>query len=73
MKSSVRNFTHALIAVLVGNIAYVLLMPRLPAQAQHVPFRLDVGLIVDFFFCLVAFGIIKTVGGDRKRSKLRKF
>ena len=29
MKSSVKNFVHALIAVLAGNLVYILLMPRL--------------------------------------------
>jgi hypothetical protein len=70
MKTSTRNFVHALIAVLAGNLVYFLLMPRLPVRAQHVQFRLDLGLVVDFFFCLVIFGIIKTIAGDRKSSKL---
>jgi hypothetical protein len=72
LKSSVTNFVHALIAVLAGNLAYFLLMPRLPARAQHVAFRLDLGLLVDFWLCLVAFGIIKTVAGRRTQSKLNK-
>jgi hypothetical protein len=72
MKSSLRNFVHALIAVLAGNIVYVLLLPRLPAGAQHVPLRLDWGLVVDFFFCLVVFGVIKTVAGGGRGVKLRK-
>jgi len=65
MKSSLRNFVQALIAVLAGNILYFLLLPRLPARAQHVPLRLDLGLVLDFFFCLVVFGIIKTVWRPR--------
>jgi hypothetical protein len=65
MKSSLRNFAQALIAVLAGNIVYFLLLPRLPARAQHVPLRLDLGLVLDFFFCLVVFGMITTVWRPR--------
>lgn len=72
MKGSFKNFVHALVAVLAGNLVYFLLMPRLPVRAQHVWFRLDLGLVVDFFFCLVIFGVIKTIAVDRKTSKLHK-
>ena len=61
-------FIHALVAVLAGNGAYFLLMKYLPPRARHVPFQMDLGLVVDFWFCLVAFGIIKTVAGRRRRS-----
>jgi hypothetical protein len=59
-KSTVANFVHALIAVLAGNAAYFLLMSYLPPPARHVPMRLDLGLVVDFWFCLVMLGIVKT-------------
>jgi hypothetical protein len=72
MQGSFKNFVHALISVIAGNLVYFVLMPRLPVRAQHVRFRLDLGLVVDFFFCLVVFGIVKTVAGDRKTSKLHK-
>lgn len=59
------NFVQALAAVLAGNAAYFLLLPHLPPQARHVPQRLDLGMLVDFWFCLVIFGAIKTVAGRR--------
>jgi hypothetical protein len=59
------NFIHAFIAVVAGNVAYLLLLPHLPPAAQHVPLHLDLGLVVDFWLCLVFFGIIKTVVGHR--------
>jgi len=65
------KFWHALIAVLAGNAAYFLLMPHLPPTARHMPFRPDLGLVVDFWFCLVMFGIIKTIVGW-KRSRDQK-
>lgn len=55
------NFLHALAAVLAGNAAYFLLMPYLPPGARHSIFKLDWGLAVDFWFCLVIFGAIKTL------------
>ncbi len=68
-KPGVTNFVQALIAVLGGNIAYFLLMPYLPSRAKHFPFRIDLGLVVDFWFCLVVFGLIKTVAGWRHDPK----
>ena len=53
------NFAHSLIAVVAGNIAYFLLMPHLPLAARHVAPRLDLGVLVDFWFCLIALGIVK--------------
>jgi hypothetical protein len=59
-KSGVGNFVQSLVAVLAGNAAYFLLMPHLPPAARHVPPHLDLGVAVDFWFCLVIFGAIKT-------------
>ncbi len=57
-----RNFTKSLVAVLAGNAAYVLLMaPRLPAAARHHAFDFDLGLLIDFWLCLVAYGLIELV------------
>lgn len=64
--SVIANFLHALAAVLAGNAAYFLLMPYLPSGARHTVFKLDWGLAVDFWFCLVIFGAIKTVARWRR-------
>ena len=72
MAKQVTNFIHALVAVLAGNAAYFLLVRYLPPVARHVPFRVDLGLVVDFWFCLVVFGIIKTVAGRRRDSSRPK-
>ena len=58
-----KNFAQALIAVLAGNAAYFLLLPYLPVPARHVPFRTDLGLLVDAGFCLVALAVTKLVSG----------
>lgn len=54
------NFVQSLAAVLLGNAMYYLLMPSLPLAARHKLFQFDLGLVVDFWFCLVAFGLIQT-------------
>jgi uncharacterized membrane protein len=60
-KPSVRlNFLQALLAIILGNLVYFALVPSLPPAAQHHRFRVDLGTVVDFFFCLVAYGLIRT-------------
>ena len=71
-RAAVVNFVHALVAVLAGNAAYFLLMPYLPPGAKHVPFRMDLGVVVDLWFCLVVFGAIKTATGWRRKAKLQE-
>ena len=68
-KTGVSNFVHALIAVLAGNAIYFLIMPYLPAPARHTAPHLDLGLVVDFWICLVILGVIKTFARVRGRSK----
>ncbi len=67
-KSAVANFVQSLVAVLAGNALYFLLMPYLPVRARHVAPRLDLGVVVDFWFCLVILGIIKTIAGRWNQS-----
>ena len=54
------NFVQALLAVVLGNVTYFLLAPSFPPVARHRPFRVDLGMLVDFWFCLVAYGLIRT-------------
>ncbi len=58
--SVLMNFLQALFAIILGNIVYFLLMPSLPMVARHHPFRIDLGMVIDFWFCLVAYGLIRT-------------
>ncbi len=57
--SAARNFLDALLAVLVGNAVYFLLMPHLPPVARHVLFKEDWGLLVDFCICAAIFAAVK--------------
>ena len=54
------NLIQALVAIVLGNVVYFLLLPSLPPVARHHPFHIDLGMIVDFWFCLVAYGLIRT-------------
>ena len=49
-------------AVLLGSLLYFfVLMPHLPAAARHEPFRLDLGILVDAWICLVLYGLIEFI------------
>lgn len=70
-KQSVKvNFVESLAAVLLGNAAYLLLSPYMPPLAQHKVFKIDFGMAVDFWFCVVAYGLIKTARRWRHRKRL---
>lgn len=59
-QSVVVNLVEALLAIVLGNVVYFLLVPSLPAAARHHRFHTDLGTLVDFWFCLVAYGLIRT-------------
>ncbi len=55
-------------AVVAGNLLYFfVLMPHLPPGGRHRPDQLDLGLLVDFWICVVVYGLIELV--DRKARK----
>jgi hypothetical protein len=54
------NFLQALFAIILGNVVYFALVPSLPLIARHRPFRVDLGMVIDFWFCLVIYGLIRT-------------
>ena len=49
-----------LLAIILGNVVYFLLLPSLPPVVRHRPYQIDLGMVVDFWFCLVAYGLIRT-------------
>lgn len=63
------NLLQSFIAVVLGNVVYFLLMPHLPAAARHDPAKLDLGVIIDFWFCLVFLGAIKTLAHFKPDSR----
>jgi len=61
-KLSVRlNFLQALLAIILGNVLYFALLPTLPLAARHRPFRVDLGMVLDFSMCLLIYGVIRSV------------
>ena len=61
-----RRLAKQAIAVVVGNLLYFfVLMPHLPPAGRHRPDRLDLGLLVDFWVCVVVYGVVELI--DRRR------
>ena len=51
---------------MIGNLLYFfVLMPHVPPAGRHRPDRLDLGLLVDFWVCVVVYGLIELI--DRRR------
>ena len=63
---TMRNFLDALVAVVVGNAIYYLLMPHLPGVARHRLFKEDWGLLVDFLICSAIFAGVKYLRRDER-------
>lgn len=55
---SMRQFWHSLAAVLLGNAVYFGFDRFLPPAGRHVPYRIDWGLAIDFWCCLVFYGVL---------------
>jgi hypothetical protein len=54
------NLLQAFVAIVLGNVVYFLLLPSLPPVARHQPIHVDLGMLIDFWFCLAAYGLIRT-------------
>jgi len=65
-----RRLIKQAIAVIGGNLLYFfVLMRHLPPAGRHRPDKLDLGLVVDFWVCVVVYGLIELA--DR-RKRLRQ-
>ncbi len=69
MKLSPARLLRYLVVIVIGNFLYFMAMPHLPRAARHTRFKFDLGTLVDFWFCLVVFGIFELVDYVRKRNK----
>ena len=68
-----RRLLKQFAAILIGNVLYFfLLSPHLPAKAQHNPDRFDLGLVVDFWICVVVYGVIELIARIFRRNATRK-
>ncbi len=59
--SPARQWGEYLLAILAGNILYLLIEPRLPNALHHHLFRVDAGVLIDFVLCAAIYGAIRLV------------
>jgi len=55
------QFWRSLVAVVAGNLIYLIVESHLPVRAQHQAYRIDWGLAVDFWICLVCYGLVRLI------------
>ena len=60
------NFWRSLAAVLIGNALYFACSRYLPPPARHNTAGIDLGVAVDFWFCLVVLGLLKLRSQHKK-------
>jgi hypothetical protein len=59
-------------AVLIGSWLYFFVfMPHLPPAARHQPYRLDWGLLLDAWICLVLYGLIELATRFQRNRRSR--
>ncbi len=68
MSATAQRWIKSLLAVLLGNGLYFSLAPYLPTAARHQPMRLDLGVLVDLWFCLVVYGVLDLAQQLRQRK-----
>jgi hypothetical protein len=56
-----RSFWQSLIAVLVGNGIYYSIWRYLPPRGQHQLYRIDWGLAVDFWICVICYFLVRLI------------
>jgi len=61
MSANASRWVRSLVIILLGNGLYFALYPYLPTAARHQRFQVDLGTLVDFWFCLIVFGIFELV------------
>ena len=59
MKPVTVKWVKYLIAIVLGNCLYFALNPYLPEATRHHTYKLDLGTLVDFWLCLVVFGLLE--------------
>lgn len=62
-----RQFWQSFAAVVLGNAAYFSLDRYLPPTGRHEPFKIDWGLAVDFWCCLVFYGLLARLKWFKRR------
>ena len=57
--STARRWGEYVLAILAGNILYLLIEPQLPMALHHRLFRVDAGVLIDFVLCVLIYGGIR--------------
>ena len=52
-----------MVSIILGNVLYFALSPHLPPAAQHHSWTVDLGTIIDFWLCLVVYGLLELGAG----------
>jgi len=65
------KWMKSLAAILLGNALYFAVSPHLPPAAQHHAMTIDWGTVVDFWFCLLVYGLLG-LGAFLQRRALRR-
>jgi len=64
-----RRWVEYLVAILAGNAIYfAVVLPAMPGLS-HEPFRLDLGLLVDFAMCVLVYVAIR-LGSRHAKNRL---
>jgi hypothetical protein len=50
-----------LLAILLGNLIYFVLLPHVPDELRHDVFRLDLGLFLDMGLCALIYLLIRRI------------
>lgn len=76
MRPARAKWLKFLVAILLGNALYFAASPHLPPAAQHRSWEVDLGTVVDFWFCLLVYGVMELgaflgsrSGGNHARKK----
>jgi len=57
----IRSWMKMLLAILLGNALYFLLIPHLPQILAHETYRLDTGLFFDMVICAMVYVAIRKI------------
>jgi hypothetical protein len=55
------SFWQSLAAVLVGNAIYYGIYRYLPTRGQHQLYRIDWGLAIDFWICVICYFLLRMI------------
>ncbi|MGA3326662.1 MAG: hypothetical protein ABSF45_19510 [Terriglobia bacterium] len=60
------------VAIALGNALYFALSPHLPPAAQHRAWTVDLGTVVDFWLCLLVYGLLELGAFFRREDAGRR-